>query len=92
MPAGVWQKKCPLCGHSALEHKGISPETEGRSGSASHDSYRYCHHPVEVKGKPDSFTFCGCVIRSQDYARAGNYHLIRAEAKRPPRSSSEDAE
>ena len=69
----LYLKKCPLCGHSALEHKhGAS----GRSGDK-----RFCFHPIPA-GAKGTFKLCLCEISDRDYVRTGNFALIRADARR----------
>jgi hypothetical protein len=77
----LWSKKCPKCGHSALEHK------HGRPGDEVYrvtlNTQRYCHHPVQAGKDKDIVTFCLCEIKEEDYVRSGNYAMIRLAVKEP---------
>jgi hypothetical protein len=73
----LYSKNCPKCGHPALEHKHGRP-MGGPSLLSGHPKWtRYCWHPVPVNGKEDLFSFCECQIPESDYARSGNFALIR---------------
>jgi hypothetical protein len=87
MAAGpTYHKKCPICGHPALEHrraKAGEPERRTLVGrlldAPIYPSVRYCNHPIEVE--EDLFQFCDCIISDRDYMRVGNSALIRSGAK-----------
>jgi acetyltransferase-like isoleucine patch superfamily enzyme len=69
----VFGKKCPKCGHPALEHK------QGKPGETTirYNEPRYCWHPDPAPDKNDAFTFCMCKVEYGDYIRVGNHALIR---------------
>ena len=71
-------KKCPRCGHAALEHQlGDPNDNTVRAGyQRAGETDRYCRHPVAVEGENDRFKFCMCYINNGDYFRAGNYAMI----------------
>jgi hypothetical protein len=77
----LWAKKCPKCGHSALEHKYGKPEEEEQFPLKKLDEPRYCHHPVP-SGVNDYYGFCECEIAGKDYKRVGNYALIRVSKQK----------
>ncbi len=69
----LYLKKCPLCGHSALEHK------HGAAAGRSSDK-RFCFHPIPA-GAKGTFKLCSCQISNWDYVRTGNFALIRADTR-----------
>jgi len=74
----LWSKKCPKCGHSALEHKHAKPNEEIVLVNPNLNNTRYCHHPVPAAGKDkDVMTFCMCEIKDSDYVRSGNEAMMR---------------
>jgi hypothetical protein len=81
----LWAKKCPKCGHSALEHKYGKPGEPEQihlvhriAGKNFPPIIRYCHHPLP-SGVKDYYAFCLCEIDEDDYVRAGNHALIRVK-------------
>ncbi len=74
-----WKKVCPVCDHRAYVHVRTKPGEEEPAGYS--DQFYHCHYAVPVKGKADSFTFCGCTLKPEDMTRAGNVRLIRANAQ-----------
>ena len=82
----LWAKKCPKCGHSALEHRNEKPGEGGQDQlvlKRLHE-FRYCHHPIP-SGIDDYFGFCQCEIDGDDYHRVGNHALIRVTSKKVER-------
>jgi hypothetical protein len=87
----LWAKKCPKCGHPALEHKYGKPGEPERdeihirdpiTGKTKPPILRYCHHPIRgEKSLKDYYAFCLCEIDNDDYHRAGNHALIRVTTK-----------
>jgi hypothetical protein len=93
----LWAKKCPKCGHPALEHKYGKPGEPERdeihlrnriTGKTTPPILRYCHHPLP-SGVKDFYGFCLCEIDEDDYHRVGNYALIRVSKRKAEESKYE---
>lgn len=88
----LWSKKCPKCGHSAIQHKLGKPDETGvefmNKYTGKSSQLRYCDHPVPA-GVKGYFAFCLCEINDWDYHRSGNYAMIRVTPKIQASQSSD---